>query len=133
MKDDSDMNVWYLEMFRVDNEKLQQQMAKLGIECIQMEIIFKENYPFEPPFVRIISPHFIERKGHITAGGSFCVDILTTQKWSSANSIESLMTALKLIMLTGDAEIDESKKNVKYNLDEAVEAFHRALKTHNWV
>lgn len=133
LKDDSNINIWYLEMFRVDNEKLQKQMSKLGIECIQMEIIFKDNYPFEPPFIRIISPHFIERKGHITTGGSFCVDILTTQKWSSANSIETLMTALKLIMLTGDAEIDETKKNKIYNLDEAVDAFNRALKAHNWV
>lgn len=133
MKDDSKLDVWYLEMFRVDNENLQKQMEKLNIKFIEMEITFKDNYPFEPPFVRIIYPHFVERKGHITMGGSFCVDILTTQKWSSANSIESLMTVLKLIMLTGKAEIDESKPNKRYNLEEAIEAFNRALKTHNWV
>ncbi len=133
MKDDSNINIWYIEMFRVDNEKLQTQMEKLNIPFIQMEITFKDNYPFEPPFVRIVYPHFVERKGHITIGGSFCVDILTTQKWSSANSIETLMTALKLIMLAGKAEIDESKPHKRYELDEAIDAFNRALKTHNWV
>jgi ubiquitin-protein ligase len=133
MKDDSKLDVWFLEMFCVDNEKLQKQMEKLNIPFIEMEITFKENYPFEPPFVRIVYPHFVERKGHITIGGSFCVDILTTQKWSSANSIETLMIALKLIMLIGNAEIDESKPNKRYNLEEAIDAFNRALKKHNWV
>jgi len=42
----------------------------------------------KPPFVRIIRPRFRFLTGHITVGGSICLQVLTVSGWSPSNDIE---------------------------------------------
>ena len=53
-----------------------------------MEMSFPEDYPMAPPFVRVIRPKFRFLTGHVTIGGSICMQVLTKSGWSPGNDIE---------------------------------------------
>jgi ubiquitin-conjugating enzyme E2 Q len=108
-------------------------MTKLGIPAIELEITFKENYPIAPPFIRVVYPHFKFHSGHVTIGGSFCMEMLTNQGWSATFSIENVITQIKSALVDGNGEIDEVKYKQRYSMDEAQDAFKRVLATHKWV
>jgi hypothetical protein len=49
---------------------------------ITLRVAFPPNYPFAPPYVRVIKPRFQFRTGHVTIGGSICMEMLTNMGWS---------------------------------------------------
>lgn len=124
--------VWKLKVHRVDNEKIQGQMAQFNIPFIEIEITFPIDYPIRPPFVRITHPHFCTMTGHITAGGSLCMEALSNSGWVPSTSVEALIIQIRSVLSDGGAEIDNSNYNSKYTIEEAREAFSRAMKIHNW-
>jgi ubiquitin-protein ligase len=133
LTEEDNLKQWTIELFRVDNTNLEAQMKTLGIKHIEIEITFKENYPIEPPFIRVVHPHFKFRSGHITAGGSLCMEMLTNQGWSPTFNVENIITQIKFAISDGQGEIDEAHWNTRYTKQEAVEAFKRVLATHGWV
>jgi ubiquitin-protein ligase len=130
--DPDSLYVWKLKVHRVDNEKLQGQMTQFNIPFIEIEITFPGDYPIKPPFVRIIHPHFRTMTGHITAGGSLCMEALSNSGWVPSTSVEALIIQIRSVLSDGGAEIDHSNYNLKYTMEEAREAFARAMKVHNW-
>ena len=130
---EDNINVWSIQLFRVDNDKLAEQMLRIGISYIEIEITFKDNYPFEPPFIRVVYPHFKFHSGHITVGGSLCMEMLTNQGWSPTLNVENIITQIKMAISDGKGEIDEERWNTRYTKDEAVDAFKRVLSVHGWV
>jgi ubiquitin-protein ligase len=114
------------------NPKIQKDMEEYGIKEIELEFRFNENYPVQPPFVRIVYPRFIYLTGHITLGGSICMELLTNQGWDITTSISTVITYVKSAILEGDGKIDPKKKH-KYEIEEAHEAFNRMLKSHGWI
>lgn len=73
---------------------------------LQYDIMFSENYPHEPPFVRVVFPRFAFRTGHITVGGSICMESLTPSGWSSARSLESYFVEILSLINVGNARLD---------------------------
>jgi ubiquitin-conjugating enzyme E2 Q len=126
------MYIWKLKVHRADNDKLQTQMAEFHIPFIEIEITFPTEYPIKPPFVRIIHPHFRTMTGHITAGGSLCMEALSNSGWVPSTSVEALIIQIRSVLSDGGAEIDTSNFNKKYTMEEARDAFARAMKIHNW-
>ena len=109
-------------------------MAK-GIKEVRLEILFAKNgekYPISPPFVRIVYPRFQFHTGHITIGGSFCIELLTNQGWSSVYRIESLLVQLKAMIVAGEGRLDSKNWNQAYGLQEAESAFIRVARQHRW-
>jgi ubiquitin-protein ligase len=133
LADEDKLDKWIIYITNPENPKLQSQMAKLGIAAIELEITFKENYPIAPPFIRVVYPHFKFHSGHVTVGGSFCMEMLTNQGWSATFSIENVITQIKSALVDGNGEIDEVKYKQRYSMDEAQDAFKRVLATHKWV
>lgn len=135
LKIEDNLTIWIIDLQKVDNEKLQLQMQKLNIPHITIEIEFKPGYPHKPPFVRILNPRFKQNTGHITLGGSICMELLSNQGWNPIMTIDSLINQIKLVMCDGAAEIDEInfKNNSTYNYENAIEAHKRAMETHRWV
>ncbi len=129
---DSNMYIWKIYISKIDEASdLYKDMKKMNIEDIQMEIRFENTYPISPPFVRIIKPQFLYKTGNITVGGSICMELLTSQGWSPACSIESLLIQIKSnILETG--RLDFTKKNIIYTYEESQIAFKRMLFTHGW-
>jgi ubiquitin-conjugating enzyme E2 Q len=127
---DGNIKLWNIKIFNVNNPKLQEQMKLLNIPCIILEIRFPEEYPFEPPFIRVLSPRFTLLTGHITSGGSICMEALSKQSWVPATTMESLIIQVKQALYEGGAIINESNIGVKYTLENAQIAFQRAVETH---
>lgn len=109
---------------------LGKDMDQMGIETIKMEVRLPGNYPFEPPFIRVLSPKFAFRKGHITVGGSVCIDLLTKQRWVPSLNIPNIMITIVQNMITGDGRLEPGGKNYVYSLKESQDAFTRMLSTH---
>jgi len=97
------------------------------------EIIFNENYPFHPPFIRVVRPRFMYQTGHVTVGGSICMESLTPTGWSSARSIESFMVEILSLLNGGGGRLDQKMGNQDYSINEAKEAFNRVAKQHGWL
>lgn len=133
LAEETNLSRWMILITNPENDKLMKQMVKLGIKAIEIEITFKDTYPIAPPFIRVVYPHFKFRSGHITVGGSLCMEMLTNQGWSPTFNVENVITQIKLAISEGEGEIDEVNFRKRYTMDEAVHAFKRVLETHNWV
>lgn len=65
-------------------------------DAVNVEVRFPGGaYPREPPFVRVVSPRFRWYTGHVTAGGSVCVEVLSTHAWDPKTSVASVLEGLK--------------------------------------
>lgn len=73
---------WNVKLMSVDPDSpLSADLATLkekeGRDHILLNIIFKETYPFEPPFVRVVYPCI--SGGYVLSGGAICMELLTQQ------------------------------------------------------
>jgi len=134
LTEEDNLRVWtvFIPAEHISNGKLELQMQKLGIPGLELEISFPEGYPIEPPFPRVIYPRFQSLTGHITAGGSICMEAISRKGWVPTTNMESLITQIKFVLAEGDARIDESHSSQRYGMIEAKEAFQRAMATHGW-
>eukprot|EP01046_Picozoa_sp_COSAG06_P051364 COSAG06_NODE_8361_length_2194_cov_2283.744986_1_plen_373_part_00 len=85
---DDDCAVWRLQVAGFDDDlpgarALNGDLAELQRQAggsagaITMEATFPPSYPAAPFFLRVISPRMQMYTGHVTAGGSICVEALT--------------------------------------------------------
>lgn len=127
------MMSWTIDLINFDKDSvLSKDMKKLLIENITIEIKFNEQYPIQPPKVRMVKPAFKRMTGHITEGGGLCFELLTNQGWSPAISIECLIINIKTI-ISIDGQLEDNQELVKeYNEKKADAGFLRAMKAHNW-
>jgi ubiquitin-protein ligase len=134
VEDDSNFNMWKLYIGDFEgNDNIHNDMKTLGIQEVELEFNFNENYPFEPPFIRVVYPRFNFKTGHVTIGGAICMELLTNQGWDPTTSISTVVTYVKSAILEGDGRIDPVNYKNKYGMGEARQAFDRMLKTHGWV
>jgi len=117
-----------------DKYPIAQDMKKFGIKEIELEIRFPENYPFSPPFIRVISPRFMPLTGHIGgSSGAVCNEILSERHWVPTCSIESLITIIVSEIIEGNGRLDPNTYNIPYSYEEAKEGYLRIMKSHNWL
>lgn len=100
------------------------------VDRIKFEIRLPEDYPFSPPFVRIISPRFQQMTGYVTYGGSICFELLTKGGWVAAMSVVKVMIAVMINMIDGGARLDLNSPYKEYGYEEAVAAYGRILQAH---
>jgi len=124
---------WNVKLFKVDPD------SQLAVDMKQMEqttkqnfllfhFIFKDSFPYEPPFVRVVSPSILN--GFVLSGGALCMEILTKNGWSSAYSIESLITQISATLVKGKARISFDSKN-SYSLIKAQQSFKSLVQIHS--
>lgn len=102
-------------------------------EALVFEVRFDSNFPFSPPFVRVMRPRFEFRTGHITIGGSICMQSLTPSGWIPVRTVESIFIEILFNMAEGGAKLDSRSANVDYTMSEAQEAFNRVARQHSWL
>jgi ubiquitin-protein ligase len=125
---------WSVFIDKFDEEyPIGKDMIELGIKCIELEILFPENYPYAPPFIRIISPRFKYQTGHVTQAGALCMEILTPKGWSPACSVESVIVTIKSEIIEGEGRVDKDKYKIPYNLEESKSSFVRVARSHRWL
>ena len=106
-----------------------------GHEALVMHMIFPPDYPFRPPFMRVVRPRFAFRTGHVTIGGSICIELLTNGAWNPLYRLEGVMTHV-LSTIYGEpgdppARLDNRNRS-DYSTSEAMDAFKRLLGVHGW-
>ncbi|XP_040585731.1 ubiquitin-conjugating enzyme E2 Q2 isoform X2 [Mesocricetus auratus] len=99
---------WHVKLHKVDSDSplhsdLQILKEKEGIEYILLNFSFKDNFPFDPPFVRVVLP--VLSGGYVLGGGALCMELLTKQGWSSAYSIESVIMQINATLVKGKARV----------------------------
>lgn len=125
---------WNIKIFRVDpdsalhNDLVDFKKLK-GQDHILLNMTFKESFPFDPPFVRVISP--VISGGYVLGGGAICMELLTKQGWTSAYSLESLIMQITATLVKGKARIMFSaNKQSQYSLARAQQSFKSLVKIH---
>lgn len=105
---------------------------KEGKDSILLNIIFKETYPFEPPFVRVVHP--IISGGYVLVGGAICMELLTKQGWSSAYTVEAVIMQIAATLVKGKARIQFGATKVlsqaQYSLARAQQSFKSLVQIH---
>nr|XP_034368308.1 ubiquitin-conjugating enzyme E2 Q2-like isoform X2 [Arvicanthis niloticus] len=124
---------WHVKLRKVDPDSplysdLQLLNEKEGIDYILLNFSFKDNFPFDPPFVRIECP--IISQGHVLDGGTLCMELLTKQGWSSAYSIESVIMQINATLVKGEARVSFGADKNEYDLETALKSYNYFVQVH---
>ena len=87
----------------IDGQAIERDLRELkrrhGVGHITLEVIFRESFPSQPPFIRVVSPRVKWYTGHVTAGGSICLKSLVNGihgGWDPNYTIEGMIEMIKL-------------------------------------
>lgn len=117
---------------------LAEDMKKQNVKSIVLEIRFNRDFPFTPPYVRVIRPRFLSLAqgggGHIVIGGAMCMELLTNTGWSSVLSMESVIMQIRMAIASEPfARLEVHRGGMlDYGTMEAADGYMRACKTHDW-
>lgn len=133
---DDNLFEWHVRLHKVDSESdLGNDMRELGVNHILLHLIFPENFPFAPPFMRVISPRI--EKGFVMEGGAICMELLTPRGWASAYTVEAVIMQFAASVVKGQGRIQRKTKGQKvFSRRTAEESFRSLVKTHDkygWV
>jgi len=62
---------------------------------VELEVSFGADFPSSPPFVRVVAPRFAFHTGHVTVGGSICMELLTSSGWRSEYTVEAALLMVR--------------------------------------
>mmetsp|Transcript_124695 Transcript_124695/g.248944 ORF Transcript_124695/g.248944 Transcript_124695/m.248944 type:complete len:344 (-) Transcript_124695:118-1149(-) len=102
------------------------------LAAVVMDVCFPDSYPMAPPFIRVVRPRFQQRTGHITLGGSVCMQMLTPSGWLPSYSLENVFVSIRSEMIAGGGRIDFANCRNDYTMAEAKEAFKRVAEQYGW-
>lgn len=95
---------WHIRLHKIDPEsELAADMRELNIPYILLHMVFTDNFPFVPPFMRVISPKI--EKGFVMEGGAICMELLTPRGWASAYTIEAVITQFAASVVKGQVDM----------------------------
>lgn len=146
---------WNIRLMAVDPDSpLSHDLALLkekeGKDSILLNMLFKDTYPFEPPFVRVVHPiisgtyccyfsggndfnTLIFLGGYVLLGGAICMELLTKQGWSSAYTVEAVIMQISATLVKGKARIQFGAKvcpQGQYSLARAQQSFKSLVQIH---
>ncbi|KAJ7127952.1 hypothetical protein C8R44DRAFT_979448 [Mycena epipterygia] len=130
---------WIVELHSFDETlPIAKDLKREGVNSLIFEIRFPPTYPIGPPFFRIITPRFLPfihgGGGHVTGGGSICMDLLTSDGWLPSYSISAVLMQIKLAISNLDPRPARlaANWNTPYSVGESLAGFKRAAATHGW-
>ena len=137
--DESNLLKWSVEMSLPDDtplgaELVQHSSATGAPPHMVLEVSFGHDFPTSPPFVRVVSPRLAFHTGHVTIGGSMCMELLTTKGWNSEYTVESALVMVRDAILSADppGKLHPQLARVPYTEEEARRAFVRVATQHGW-
>jgi len=104
MSEDS-MDRWTVRLFDFDDDSaLYDDLVVLNFDHVELEMRFPEQYPFEPPFVRVVRPRFQAQSGFVM-NGALCMELLTNDGWNPVNDIESVIVSIRSLLVVGNGRL----------------------------
>ncbi|KAH6850911.1 hypothetical protein B0I37DRAFT_124278 [Chaetomium sp. MPI-CAGE-AT-0009] len=99
----SNLFQWIVQLHSFDASlPLAQDLKQAGLTSVVLELRFPPDFPFSPPFVRVVRPRFLPflegGGGHVTAGGAMCMELLTASGWSPANGLDSVLLQVRMAL-----------------------------------
>ncbi|KAB0349994.1 hypothetical protein FD754_014851 [Muntiacus muntjak] len=95
---------WNVKLHQVDKDSvLWQDMKETNTEFILLNLTFPDNFPFSPPFMRVLSPRL--ENGYVLDGGAICMELLTPRGWSSAYTVEAVMRQFAASLVKGQVKL----------------------------
>ncbi|KAM3964819.1 ubiquitin-conjugating enzyme E2Q-like protein 1 [Aphomia sociella] len=128
---------WHVRLHQIDPESdLAGDLRELQISHILLHLIFPENFPFAPPFMRVIEPRI--EKGFVMEGGAICMELLTPRGWASAYTVEAVVMQFAASVVKGQGRVARApaRPSREFSRRRAEEAFRSLVKTHDkygWV
>jgi len=124
---------WNVRILKVDPDSplhsdLMTFKEKEGRDNILLSFNYKDSFPFDPPFVRVVSP--VISGGYVLGGGAICMELLTKQGWSSAYSLESVIMQIAATLVKGKARIQFGASKAQYSLARAQQSFKSLVQIH---
>jgi ubiquitin-conjugating enzyme E2 Q len=141
---------WIVELhsfhtFSINNKPLPlvEDMKNAGATSIFLEIRFGPDFPYSPPYIRVIRPRFLPFTqgggGHIVIGGAMCMELLTNSGWSSVMSMENVLLQVRMAIASEPFARLESRgqkvsnhRSNDYGAGEAADGYLRACQSHGW-
>ncbi|OSC99575.1 hypothetical protein PYCCODRAFT_1446686 [Trametes coccinea BRFM310] len=130
---------WIVELHSFDSSlPIAEDLANKKVNSLVFEIRFPATFPHSPPFFRILKPRFLPfiqgGGGHVTGGGSMCMDLLTADGWLPSYSISAILLQIKLAISNLEPRPARLAQNwsTAYGMYEALEGYKRAANTHGW-
>lgn len=112
------MERWTIKLFQFDpDSNLAKDMLVVGIDHIELEMKFPEQYPFEPPFVRVVKPRFKRQTGFVM-NGALCMELLTKDGWNPINDIESVIVSVRSLLVVGDGRLQAAAELTKAHYEQ---------------
>lgn len=125
--------------FSVGNTILVHQLREYGIESVDVEIIFGTNFPYSPPFIRLVSPRMAylpERVvinpelGFLDRGGGICTAMFKTGEWTPGCAMINLIMDIQcMLFMTDGLEIDAIHWATPYTAREALISYNSVIGT----
>jgi len=131
---------WEVRLFDFEGplvNDMKQYIKTSGKNYVTLCMKFSADYPFKPPFIRVVEPRFKFRTGHVTLGGAICMELLTVTGWTANNDITSILIQVRAEIGSKDggarlADAGDQSSYTPYSEQEAWNAFYRAASTHGW-
>jgi len=124
---------WNVKIMRLDTDSpLSTDLVTLkereGKDHILLSFMFKDTFPFDPPFVRMVHP--VLSGGYVLEGGALCMELMTPQGWSSAYTIEAVIMQISATLVKGKARIKFDAPKGTYSLARAQQSFKSLVHIH---
>jgi len=129
---DDNLYDWEVRIFGFDQKEpigrdLEEYKRRFGLDYLQLQVKFSQDYPHKPPFVRVVRPGI--QGGYVLDGGAICMELLTPMGWSSAYSIDAVIPQIMATLIEGKARII-MQPHVNYDERAARATFDYIVETH---
>lgn len=129
---DDNLFDWNVKLHQVDKDSaLWQDMKETNTEFILLNVSFPDNFPFSPPFMRVLTPRL--ENGYVLDGGAICMELLTPRGWSSAYTVEAVMRQFAASLVKGQVRIFVllmHSSRVCFGTSDAADAEYLVLNVH---
>uniref|UniRef100_A0A6G1SB25 Ubiquitin-conjugating enzyme E2 Q2 n=1 Tax=Aceria tosichella TaxID=561515 RepID=A0A6G1SB25_9ACAR len=128
---DDNIFEWHVKLYKVGpdsrlNYTLMESKRNGGVDHIKLQIKYSDDYPFSPPFVRVVYPYLAGVAMY--GNGVICSQLLTEEGWASSYTIEPLILQLSATLCEGNAFVDLRYAELRFTYEEARESFEALSK-----
>jgi ubiquitin-protein ligase len=101
LSDDDSMDKLCIKLFGFDEDSiLAKDLLVCGMDHVELEMTFPEQYPFESPLVSVVKPRFTRQT---VASDAQCMKLLLKDGWNPTNDLESVIISIRNFMVVGQA------------------------------